>query len=570
MLGLWVWLVMAGCGHADRNRSAKTEAPNAPVVVTETEAIADLPDDACVDIDASDGPRLCVDRRDEGSARVFALGLPEDHGWKRGDQVWVARPEGEGTITDDVAFALVLGAKDEFAELHVVHQSASKLDGGRVRPLKDGERARLGKYIARIRELKGERVRLDVGQGDGVRQGDSYVVVSSAEGHAIGRVRVVSVEDAMHAWAEVEEKSEAFAVDQVLHFLGSSAKGPGEKRRPLRIIVTNFDPVDAGDPKEGKAARSFAKQFAVELADIAENHKGIEVHHVTERVSMSRGRGAGHEQARKLGDEHGADLVVWGSMRCSDRGCAIPQYTVVQPELWSHGSFQGAEMWLDDDGAGYEYDGDMPKDPVVLAQTMLGTMAFEAQRYGDAAYYLGRALEEKESSERGSKQGVGPEPIRGRDALNALHRLTYAQYVRGQTIAARQTALRLEVRARRVEDEHYEIRARGELARLDELEGDVEGARVRLQSMLTWSSEHEDRSAIHGFTLHQLARLEAQSGDVGKARELLLSTRPRHHTPYRGCEWPSVGLARTGETRHRRRQRKAGKEEGFHGPGAGP
>jgi hypothetical protein len=134
-----------------------------------------------------------------------------------------------------------------------------------------------------------------------------------------------------------------------------------------------------------------------------------------------------------------------------------PRFTVVDETRLQTQGYEGAKLRGEKDEAGWALKSKAPEDPVALAAAILGSVAFEAQRYGDATYYLGRAL----------VKGV----MRGEDAFVGRYRLAYAMYVRGQTAGAREQAGKLIQEARAAHDERWEQRGRGEVVRVDIFEG---------------------------------------------------------------------------------------------------
>ncbi len=287
-----------------------------------------------------------------------------------------------------------------------------------------------------------------------------------------------------------------------------SDKGEGVARRaPVAIVVVNFDPLDEQSADEAKAGRSLAKQLADALGKAAsgtEGERGVSVRYEgNERV---RAAGAdGDAEARALGQRFGASLVVWGTMRCGEKACAQPRFTVVDPARLGQRGYAGAELWAQKDEAGFRLEGGALAEPVALAAAILGSLAYEAQQYADAGYYLGKAL----------RQGV----LRGEDELKGRHRLAYALFVRGQTVEAREQAAALVEHAQNARGERWVQSGRAVLARLDAHEGKVESARAHLEAIRAWAAARDDAGEL-AFALHALAGLAAQQGRVGEARAL--------------------------------------------------
>src|SRR5262249_42678357 len=96
------------------------------------------------------------------SSALFVVGLPAAHNRPRGARVVLEAPYADGQGVQPVALLAVKEAYGDVAEVHVLYQlPGRKLDGLAARPVRD-ERVRLGKYVGRIEEVQGGRVRLDI------------------------------------------------------------------------------------------------------------------------------------------------------------------------------------------------------------------------------------------------------------------------------------------------------------------------------------------------------------------------------------------------------------------------
>lgn len=495
------WAGVVGLGALIAATSGCAGVQTIPATKTPPAAAARAPRPVCAESASPGRPALCIP---EDGSGTFVVGLPSGHGWQRGSWVLleVERPGlSEGWAA---AIAVVVEAYTDVARVGVLYQREARLDGARARMLGKEERARLSKFVGRVLRVEGGRVQLDVGSHDGAAVGDVYELRAAQDAQAsVGRVQVTEVGD-LYAWAAVLEAEGPAREGQAATFLRRADEG--SERRKVSILVVNFDPEDEQDAEEAKAGRGVAKQLANALGNAAQGMKGVSVRYEgNERVRVAGPDVEGHRAARGIGKQFGADIVVWGAMRCDKHACAQPRFTVVEPVWLQQHGYAGAEIWARRDEAGLRLTDGSFAEPIALAAAILGSVAFAAQQYGDASYYLGQAL----------SKGV----LRGEDELYALKRLASAMYVRGQSAAARAQATALVERARKAKATRWEHLGRGELARIDMLEGKVPEARGHLEAIRRWSEAQNDEASL-AYALHMLAMLERQQGRVEEARKL--------------------------------------------------
>ncbi|WP_437933000.1 tetratricopeptide repeat protein [Sorangium sp. So ce341] len=434
----------------------------------------------------------------------FVVGLPRGHGWERGDWVLLSQAQPGLTAARPVAIAVLVEALADVARVMVLHQTDARLDGAGARKIGKEERPQLGKHVGRVLRGDGGRVQIGVGKADGAVEGDVYTVRSARDANEIvGRVQVKELGD-LHAWA-VALDGEPAREGQPVVYLRAGDAGLFGAGAPVSILVVNFDPADEQDTREAKAGRGFAKQLANELGNAAAGLQGLTVRYEgSQRVRVDRSDEEGHAEARAIGKRFGAHIVVWGSMRCDKMGCALPRFTVVEPERLERAAYRGNEVRGSFDDAGFTLKGAQPVEPVALAAAILGSVAYDAQRYADARVYLGKAL----------SQGV----LQGEDELRGRKSLVHALYTQGQTVAAREQASVLMKRARTAGAARWEQSGRAALARIDFREGKVDAARAHLGAIRQWSEAAGDEGML-GFALHELAVLEARQGRVDGARK---------------------------------------------------
>ncbi|WP_437494639.1 tetratricopeptide repeat protein [Sorangium sp. So ce1014] len=489
--GLAMMVVLAsGCAGPARVQPPPSKTPAA--------GVTSPPPSSCPA--AAGKPVFCLPA--EGGQ--FVVGLPRGHGWERGDWVRLSQEPPGLTAARPVAIAVLVEALADAARVSVLHQTDARLDGAGAGKIGKEERPQLGKHVGRVLKVDGGRVQLGVGKADGAVEGDVYTVRSARDANEIvGRLQVKELGE-LHAWA-VALDGEPAREGQPVVYLRAADEGVLGINAPVSILVVNFDPADEQDTREAKAGRGFAKQLANELGNAAAGLEGLSVRYEgSQRVRVDRSDEEGHAEARAIGKRFGAHIVVWGSMRCDKAGCALPRFTVVEPERLKRAAYRGNEVRGSFDDAGFTLKGARPLEPVALAAAILGSVAYDAQRYADARVYLGKAL----------SQGV----LQGEDELRGRHSLAYALYTEGQTVAAREQANVLMKRARTAGAARWEQSGRAELARIDGREGKVDAARAHLGAIRQWSEGAGDEE-LFGFALHQLAWLEAQQGRVDEARK---------------------------------------------------
>ena len=428
------------------------------------------------------GPAYCVPGNVPES---YVVGLSLKHGWERGDRIELSNAAGERLAYAQVAEAYASSVK----VATVVQRRPADLGGAQARKVPREESLRLGKHFGRVLDIRGGRVRMDLGRSDGLAPGDSYAILGPQwNAEDLGRVRVTEVDDLV-AWAVVDVQRISLYPGLEVRFVQGVVMGPAAK---VTVLVANFDSDDSSE-QTTNVGRAFAKHFAAELAEAAKGMSGWSVRYEeTATVRLGVAEEAAHAQAKELGLRHGADLVVWGSMRCSVEACALPRYTAVRPERLGTLPGQSLTVWRALDRGGL-----VAQRGSTEATALLGTLTFAAQRYGDAAYYLQKALTE------GSL---------GRDDARIVRmHLAYASFTVGQVDQARKVAQTLA----RDEDLSWRERGEVELARIESSTGPVASARRRLQALAA-----SNDPSMKSHALHLLAMLEAQQGRMDEARRL--------------------------------------------------
>lgn len=357
------------------------------------------------------------------------------------------------------------------------------------------ERLRIGRGFGSLSEVTTTTlVELDLGRRDGVGVGDVYEVRGREGTGSIGRVRVVELGDTRARAAVIN--AGPFAVGQEVVYQPRSADAP-ESGAAVTIVVCDFEP-KARDKDVARAGQAFAFDLTKHLREAAGDWKALEVKYVPQMFGDD-------EQARKLGRAYRADVVVWGTAMChSDRGCALPVFTVVEPERLATARIEGKEVRFDLLNPGRALERGTARDPAGLVFGLLGSLTFEAQRYGDAAFYLGRVPE-----------GA----LEGEDRYRALRDLGDAQYFLGRIEHAMTSAVRLE-RAAEEHDRGWAMVGVGQRARILTDKGQVDDALKLHQERLAVYEALGDRRE-RAVTLYDVAGIHLSRKDVATALPLL-------------------------------------------------
>ncbi len=388
----------------------------------------------------------------------WVVGLPIQHGWTAGSRVVLSKHDKDAAV--DVKVGVVVVVDDAYqtaVQVGIVYEEPGQsFDGARAEILKGDQRLRLGRGFGRLTSVRPtSEVEIDLGQQDGVALGDVYEVRGNDGTTTLGRVKVVAVE-AARSKATVLNRGAFAAGQEVVYQSGAADERVGQTA--LRILVCDFAP-KADEAAVVEAGKGFARDLARHLREAAESWQGLEVIQAPQLV-------ANDNEARALGKAYPADIVVWGTAMCvAEKGCALPVFTVVDPERLAMARMAGNELEFPVNNPGATLERGTGKDPAGLAFGLLGELAFDAQRYADAAFYLDHVPE-------GALEGV--------DRYRAYRDLADAQRVLGRTESAWQSALWLEGAARATPA--WALVGVGLRARILVSRGDVDGAVVLFRS----------------------------------------------------------------------------------------
>jgi tetratricopeptide (TPR) repeat protein len=359
----------------------------------------------------------------------WVIGLPPSHGWKRNDWVALSSPPDDRGTTRALGVALVLtteAGRADAAPLALVGTvDKADLIGARARVIHttEGEWPHVGKLLATVLEGRPAptRVRLNIGKNDGVFQGDRYSLRRLKDNNVVPRSQVEVVEVGP-TWSVAAIEDGDVVAGQALVF---EPGRPATTGRKVRILVCNFQPMSGAAQSLGE---TFAAEFRQRLQNATRDMKRVEV---LDEVATVIGDGeAGHEEARRLGRNREADLVVWGTARCHEgRGCTYPRFTLVDPEALRRTDWRAdqPEFAL---FAEQQVAEQVVRTPEVLAAALLGFLSYQAQHHQDARQYLERAL--------------AGAVLTGHDRARALRDLGQSFYILGQPALALEVAAELE------------------------------------------------------------------------------------------------------------------------------
>ena len=276
----------------------------------------------------------------------------------------------------------------------------------RAGPMPD--RVRVGKTLGVIlpqKEPSHGQVLLNLGDGDGVAVGDYYNVLGApvsdadASGKSLGRpavglLKIQSVE-ALTAVATVEQGSgDGGAYVKYLGRNPSGQAGSGAKKE-VTLLVMRF---------QGTEGAMFSDRLIDTLqTKVLKGYKQIRVKHETSSVDSVDGT---QSQIKALGRKHGADIVVWGSVLCSNKSaCIRPRVTVVAEDAKGLAGLMREEPEKE---VGREELGksalEMEKRVLGLASRIAGLALFEEDNYADAAWHLERAREGSEEDAEAARE----------------------------------------------------------------------------------------------------------------------------------------------------------------------
>jgi len=442
---------------------------------------------------------------------LYVTGLqPGQHGYRRGARVILERSLSlPGSLARrPVALLAVVEKFSDAAQLKVLCQRDSASLLNLQASVYDPTQQRLfaGRCGGTITERIGRKIRIDLGLYDDVEVGARYRILHPERLEDLAIATVTDVQP-QSAWAELlgDDTGIQPGFDVVFH--QSAADASKSALDVFKILVVTFAPSAASSSQEQKLAQIGAYQLSQALHRAAQNAAGISVQYAQgASVGFSASDADGHAQARKLGQQYHAQIVVWGVAQCSEEACLLPRFTVVDPQRLQHSEVLGLRMPVAKEKDGFNFrDTQTPPQVLELTCAVLGQLAFRGQKYADAAFYLRRAINSTSLS--------------AEDSLRLHLWAAYAQFTNGQVEEAQAVAQAMVRRGETSKSADWKMWGLGELVRIEMQTGSVTAARSHLQELQRLAIAQKDVDA-ESYALHIQARLEVQQGRVPEALAL--------------------------------------------------
>ena len=325
--------------------------------------------------DISKDVRRCYDRSLEsypaptvchGAGGPYVTGLPRGHNWTRGTRVLLSKPiAGVGETT--VAVAWVVESHERAVTVNIIiGEPDQSLEGATARPKDPDHRVRFENFYGHMKSRDGKQLVLDIGQYDGVREGDFYEARDELmPDYPVGAVRVTRV-NSMSADAEVIQETKAFGVfdEFVLSPRGTSipviqvgvvsaGTSDPETHQNHDLLLTKLDAVKAGSHPFGITVEQLRPARGQD--PVAPTHDSI----------------AASARAQHMGQ------VVWAEGVCTTDPCVRAWYAVV-PES-PKGILVPKPLFFPSTTGG-----SVDSDP----SAVLGQLAHGAQAFDEASYHL--------------------------------------------------------------------------------------------------------------------------------------------------------------------------------------
>lgn len=321
------------------------------------------------------------------------------HGYGRGDLLGIfTKIEGE---LDAVGYGHVTQVKGQAIEfLATFLPDEHRANALWLGPLPDDEH--MGHRIGKVLDSPDTgRFHIDLGQADGVRLGNTYLVFDGVitdanfdartlQKRPVGLLQVVKVDDGKVVSLTVLRQGSA-PRGAWIELVDADLRGGGllDDRQKITVLILHLVDERIADGED------LQRQYWTKLRNVL---RGKEVSLGKEsllRLAFAERKHAlvdGDQWAIvEVGREFGADIVVWGSVECSSsEACVRPNVTFVSQEkfgdealVWEKriGSKTGL-IGLNDDVGGVD------QSIHGLASWLAGLGYFEAQAYKDAAYHL--------------------------------------------------------------------------------------------------------------------------------------------------------------------------------------
>lgn len=258
-------------------------------------------------------------------ARYVVAGLPAGHGYEVGRLVALFAREGRPVGLADI---VVAGERElELVALWVEPAHAfATLALGKV-----PQSHHFGKMLGQVLEVERDprRVRVDLGAAHGIRVGDIYAVLGEGYTDAdVGGRSLGRRDQGMLQIVEVDRRG-LTAVGELLRgkverraFVMFTAHEAIHPRLRVKVVLTRF---------HGELGGAYSAALLAELqrAIAARELTDLQVEAADEVILLSDAEGS---QARHIGEERRADVVLWGSAELAGASMTVvPRVTFVDP-----------------------------------------------------------------------------------------------------------------------------------------------------------------------------------------------------------------------------------------------
>ncbi len=399
---------------------------------------------------------------------LWLTGLPEKPAWGRGTRVLLSKREGDRYTSLGVVVVLDDRATSA-APVGVVFEAANTpLDGALVDVAEFETRFQLRGSFGKLTQVfSPTAVAIDLGREAGVEVGNIYQIRSSTGTEAIGRVRVREVHPGFSVATVINPGP--FVVGQEVTYQ-RRLQDDRMLRKPLRIVICDFAP-PAGRGQLAAVGQTSAIELARRFNELAQAWDGLAVSRSSQTVSNE-------EEARAVGKAQAADMVVWGTASCAgSAACTQPAFTVVDPARAEAARWEAKAVRYETLGPPKGVEGGAANTAAAFVYGLLGQIAFDAQRFGEAAFYLERS------------------PLAawvGETAYRLARDLSDSQLRLGRLEAALETAMALESMARG-KDRRWELVGMAQRARVLQASGRLDDALTLQREVLAAYEAMGDR-----------------------------------------------------------------------------
>lgn len=282
----------------------------------------------------TNAPDFLKAQRVEGKQQlIFQSRLPPGHGYTRGRFLALFREISDGD-KEPVGYGRVLRVSAETMDVLVAYLPETMYE--RDLWLGDFPRgAHIGKQIGHVvSPFEGGLFVIDVGKEHGVRAGDVYQVYDGIVAEpAPGGNTIDHLPSGMLKVTRVNSSSSVTKLVSGyaprggwIEFLTDQKYAESGKIPDVTVLFLHLETNDSDN--------DWQKTYIKGLKDGFYEHDLVQSQKIVKVSYRVEAHGAlDDERVRRIGEEHGADFVVWGSVVCTNgTACVRPRITIVSPE----------------------------------------------------------------------------------------------------------------------------------------------------------------------------------------------------------------------------------------------